>query len=157
MSITICMALLIVVMLFLGGFVLASAASKVGLDIRLAKVLLMPFGTNPKFVLLGLLFIIGVFSMFMSNTATAAMMIAILMPIFKELPQDDKGRIALALSIPIVPSLVIGACAFAAGELVFRTDVVQSLKESNNSLYQTLENAKKQNKHILDMIPMIDI
>lgn len=62
----------------------------------------------------------------------------------------------LALSIPIVPSLVIGACAFAAGELVFRTDVVQSLKESNNSLYQTLENAKKQNKHILQMIPLID-
>ena len=31
----------------------------------------------------------------------------------------------LALSIPIVPSLVIGACAFAAGELVFRTDVVE--------------------------------
>ena len=39
----------------------------------------------------------------------------------------------LALSIPIVPSLVIGACAFAAGELVFRTDVLQWLKESNNS------------------------
>ena len=94
-----------IVMLFLGGFVLASAASKVGLDIRLAKVLLMPFGTNPKFVLLGLLFIIGFFSMFMSNTATAAMMIAILMPIFKELPQDDKGRIALALSIPIAANI----------------------------------------------------
>ena len=62
----------------------------------------------------------------------------------------------LALSIPIVPSLVIGACAFAAGELVFRTDVVESLKETNNSLYQTLENAKKQNKHILQMIPLID-
>ena len=62
----------------------------------------------------------------------------------------------LALSIPIVPSLLIGACAFAAGELVFRTDVVETLKESNFSLYQTLENAKKQNKHILQMIPLID-
>ncbi|MBO4370393.1 MAG: SLC13/DASS family transporter, partial [Paludibacteraceae bacterium] len=90
-----------IVMLFLGGFVLASAASKVGLDIRLAKALLTPFGTNPKIVLLGLLLVIGMFSMFMSNTATAAMMIAILMPIFKELPADDKGRVALALAIPI--------------------------------------------------------
>ena len=62
----------------------------------------------------------------------------------------------LALSIPIVPSLLIGACAFAAGELVFRTDVVETLKETNFSLYQTLENAKKQNKHILQMIPLID-
>ena len=62
----------------------------------------------------------------------------------------------LALSIPIVPSFMIGACAFAAGELVFRKDAVKSLKETNLSLYETLENAKKQNKHILDMIPLID-
>ena len=62
----------------------------------------------------------------------------------------------LALSIPVVPSLVIGACAFVAGELVFKTDIVQSLKETNFSLYQVLENAKKQNKHILEMIPLID-
>ena len=55
----------------------------------------------------------------------------------------------LALSIPIVQSLVIGACAFAAGELVFRTDVVESLKETNISLYQTLENAKKHWEYIL--------
>lgn len=62
----------------------------------------------------------------------------------------------LALSIPILPSLAIGACAFAAGELVFRTDVVPTLKETNLTLYQTLENAKKQNKHILEMIPLIE-
>lgn len=62
----------------------------------------------------------------------------------------------LALSIPVIPSLVIGACAFAAGELVFKTDVVNTLKETNFSLYQVLENAKKQNKHILEMIPLID-
>ncbi len=62
----------------------------------------------------------------------------------------------LALSIPIVPSLVIGACAFAAGELVFRTDAVENLKETNIDLYKILENAKKQNKHILEMIPLID-
>lgn len=62
----------------------------------------------------------------------------------------------LALSIPILPSLAIGACAFAAGELVFRKDVVPTLKEANLTLYQTLENAKKQNKHILEMIPLIE-
>ena len=62
----------------------------------------------------------------------------------------------LALSIPIVPSLVIGTCAFVAGELVFKTDIVESIKETNYSLYQVLENAKKQNKHILEMIPLIN-
>ena len=41
-----------IIMLFLGGFVLAIAASKVGLDVVLARVMLKPFGTNPKWVLL---------------------------------------------------------------------------------------------------------
>ena len=62
----------------------------------------------------------------------------------------------LALSITLLPSLAIGAAAFAAGELVFKTDVVQTLKESNVSLYETLELAKNQNKHILEMILKIE-
>ena len=60
----------------------------------------------------------------------------------------------LALNIPILPSLAIGALAFTAGELVFRKG--KTLKESNLTLYETLENAKKQNKHILEMIPKIE-
>lgn len=42
-----------VVMLFLGGFVLAIMAEKYGLDVTLARLLLKPFGTKPKMVLLG--------------------------------------------------------------------------------------------------------
>lgn len=89
------------IMLFMGGFVLAIAATKVGLDVVLAKVLLAPFGKNPKTVLLGILVVVAVFSMFMSNTATAAMMLAFLAPVLKNLPADGKGRIGLALAIPI--------------------------------------------------------
>lgn len=94
-----------VIMLFLGGFVLAFAATKVGLDVQLAKVMLKPFGKNPKFVLLGLLLVIGVFSMFMSNTATAAMMLTFLTPVLATLPKDGGGRISLALAIPIAANL----------------------------------------------------
>ena len=94
-----------VIMLFLGGFVLAIAASKVGLDLTLARVMLKPFGKNPKMVLLGFLFIIGIFSMFMSNTATAAMMLTFLAPVLATLPQDEKGKIGLALAIPIAANL----------------------------------------------------
>lgn len=61
----------------------------------------------------------------------------------------------LALSIPFAPSLAIGTAALVAGELVLRNEN-KSLKESNISLYQTLENAKKQNKHIMSMIPVIE-
>lgn len=94
-----------VIMLFLGGFVLALAASKVGLDVILAKVLLRPFGKSPKMVLLGFLFVIGIFSMFMSNTATAAMMLTFLTPVLASLPQDEKGKVGLALAIPIAANL----------------------------------------------------
>ena len=89
-----------VVMLFLGGFVLAIMASKYGLDVTLARIMLKPFGTNPKWVLLGFLVVIAVFSMFMSNTATAAMMLAFLAPVLAVLPSDDKGKIGLSLAIP---------------------------------------------------------
>ena len=44
-----------VIMLFIGGFVLAIAATKTGLDAQLAKVLLKPFGTRSEMVLLGFL------------------------------------------------------------------------------------------------------
>ena len=94
-----------VIMLFLGGFVLAIAASKVGLDLYLARVLLKPFGTKPKFVLLGFLTIISVMSMFMSNTATAAMMLAFLAPVLKTLPENGGGRISLAMAIPIAANI----------------------------------------------------
>ena len=94
-----------VIMLFLGGFVLAFAATKVGLDVQLAKIMLKPFGKNPKTVLLGVLLVIGLFSMFMSNTATAAMMLTFLTPVLATLPQDGGGRIALALAIPIAANL----------------------------------------------------
>lgn len=89
------------IMLFMGGFVLAIAATKVGLDVVLARALLAPFGTNPKMVLLGILMVVAFFSMFMSNTATAAMMLAFLAPVLKSLPADGKGKIGLALAIPI--------------------------------------------------------
>ena len=94
-----------VIMLFLGGFVLAIAATKTGLDVHLAKILLKPFGNKSEMVLLGFLLITGLFSMFISNTATAAMMLTFLAPVFKQLPANGKGRIAMALSIPVAANL----------------------------------------------------
>lgn len=94
-----------VIMLFIGGFVLAIAATKTGLDAQLAKVLLRPFGTRSEMVLLGFLLITGLFSMFVSNTATAAMMLTFLTPVFHQLPPEGKGRMALAMSIPVAANL----------------------------------------------------
>ncbi len=89
------------VMLFMGGFVLALVTSKIGVDITLARIMLKPFGTRPTVVLLGFMFVCAVFSMFISNTATAAMMLTFLAPVFRALPDSEHGKIALALCIPI--------------------------------------------------------
>ena len=94
-----------IIMLFIGGFILAIAATKTGLDSMLARVMLKPFGTQSRFVLLGFLVVTGVFSMFLSNTATAAMMLTFLAPVLKALPADGKGKIALALAIPVAANV----------------------------------------------------
>ena len=94
-----------IIMLFIGGFILAIAATKSGLDVFLARVMLKPFGTQSRFVLLGFILVTAIFSMFLSNTATAAMMLMFLTPVLKSLPADGKGKIALALAIPIAANI----------------------------------------------------
>lgn len=89
------------IMLFIGGFIIAIAATKSGLDVKLARVMLAPFGTKSENVLLGFILVTALFSMFISNTATAAMMLTFLAPVLSALPADGKGKIGLALAIPI--------------------------------------------------------
>lgn len=90
-----------IIILFLGGFSLAAAAVKYGLDRSLAKVLLKPFGSKPQNVCLGLMVSTAVLSAFMSNTATTAMMITVVLPIIAQLDKADPFRKVVALSIPV--------------------------------------------------------
>ncbi len=94
-----------IIILFLGGFFLAMAATKYQLDQKMAQMFIKPFGTNPRMVMLGIMTITAVFSMFMSNTATTAMMLSILIPVLRSLDANDKGKIGFALSIPIAANL----------------------------------------------------
>ena len=94
-----------VIMLFIGGFILAIATTKSGLDVHLAKVLITPFGKKSENILLGFMLVTALFSMFISNTATTAMMLTFLTPVFNQLPKEGKGRIAMALSIPVAANL----------------------------------------------------
>ncbi len=94
-----------IIILFLGGFFLAMAATKYRLDVNLARVLLKPFGSNPKTVLAGLMITTALFSMFMSNTATTAMMLAILAPVLTVFDLKDPARIAFILGIPFAANI----------------------------------------------------
>ena len=94
-----------VLVLFFGGFILALAATKHGFDVRLAAAFVKPFGTHPSRVLLGIILTTGVFSMFMSNTATTAMMIAILTPLFKHFEGRDHFKKAMVLAVPFAANI----------------------------------------------------
>lgn len=89
-----------IIILFMGGFLLSRAITKHGIDKAIAGKVLRPFTRSPLLLIYGLLGISAFFSMWMSNTATAAMMIAITGPLLKKLPEGDRFHKAIVLAVP---------------------------------------------------------
>lgn len=77
-------------MLFLGGLVMAMAIEKTGLHQRIAIKAIMFFGSDPKWLLLGIMAISGFLSLWISNTASASMMLPITIEIVKQLIRTNK-------------------------------------------------------------------
>jgi sodium-dependent dicarboxylate transporter 2/3/5 len=103
-----------VIYLFLGGFVLAMAIQRWGLDRRIAFQTLKWVGTRPAAIVGGIMAATAFISMWVSNTATAAMMVPIALSIIDlsltrrtgktlvehgGIPQDDVDDRNLALSL----------------------------------------------------------
>ena len=99
--------------LFFGGFVLAAALNKYSVDLKIAKVILSKVGNKPSNVLFGMMGITAFLSMWMSNTATTALMIALALPIYSKIPKDEKFKKALILGIPFAAN--IGGMATPVG------------------------------------------
>ncbi|ACY17806.1 SLC13 family permease [Haliangium ochraceum] len=66
-----------VVFLFMGGFVLALAIQRWGLHRRIALHIVLRVGTNPRRMVFGFMLATAALSMWISNTATALMMLPI--------------------------------------------------------------------------------
>jgi solute carrier family 13 (sodium-dependent dicarboxylate transporter), member 2/3/5 len=94
-----------VIWLFFGGFVLAEAAGRTGLDRWLSRLVLSRCGGRPYVLLAGVMGITFLFSMFVSNTATTAMMIAVTAPIIGALAAGDRFSKALLLGVPFAAGL----------------------------------------------------
>ena len=94
-----------VIVLFFGGFILAVAATKHGLDLRLARYFLKPFGKRPFGILMGVITVTALFSMFMSNTATTVMMISIIQPLVGRMEKSNPFRKGLILSVPFAANI----------------------------------------------------
>ncbi|RXJ97769.1 transporter [Arcobacter sp. CECT 8986] len=93
------------VFLFLSGFILAIAASKTKLDLWLAKKVIFYFGSKPHNILTGLMLITFILSMFISNTATTAMMMTMLLPILKNMKENNPFQKAILLGIVVAANI----------------------------------------------------
>ena len=69
------------IFLFFGGFLLALSMQRWGLDRRIALIALRLVGTRPANMIAGVMGATALLSMFVSNTATAAMMLPIAMSV----------------------------------------------------------------------------
>lgn len=94
-----------ILLLFFGGFLLARAAVNEGVDQAMSGLLLRPFGSKPMMVMLGFMLVTAVFSMWMSNTATTAMMIALVGPMLATMDPGEPFRKGLVLSIPFAANI----------------------------------------------------
>lgn len=88
------------ILLFLGGFILAAGLERFGLDSLIASAILKRVGKKPKAIVAGFMGVTALVSMWMSNTAATAIMIAVALPLVRTLDTDDPLRIAILIGIP---------------------------------------------------------
>ncbi len=94
-----------IILLFMGGFVLSSIMQKASLDARFAHWILKVTKGKPSTTLLGIIGACAFLSMWMSNTATTAMMLTLVLPLLKRLRPDSPFRVGLVLAIPLACNL----------------------------------------------------
>ena len=99
-----------VVVLLLAGFILARSIERWNLHERIALNVVIRFGKSPAGLIGGFMFASAVLSMWISNTATAIMMVPIALSVAAALasPQHDREDFTLALLLGIAFACSIG-------------------------------------------------
>jgi len=105
-----------VIVLFLGGFILARGLQKYEIDRRIAHAILDRMGDRPLVFVLGLMLVTAFLSMWMSNTAAAAIMIPISIIVLKENKLFDKqSRFAKGAVLAVAYAATIGGIGSLVG------------------------------------------
>ncbi len=104
--------------LFMGGFMIAVAMERWNLHRRIALHVIHRVGTAPSRLVLGFMLATAVLSMWISNTATAMLMVTIGMAVLKQLlPEEhhDDSPLGTALMLGIAYAASIGGVATLIG------------------------------------------
>ncbi len=108
-----------VIFLFLGGFLIALAMERWNLHRRIALAVVRAIGSDPSRLVLGFMVATALLSMWISNTATAIMMLAIGLAVIRQ-AEDSFGaaatrRLSVALLLGIAYGASIGGFATIVG------------------------------------------
>ncbi len=111
------------IFLFLGGFLIAAAIHRWHLDRRIALLTMSVFGTKPSQIVLGLMVATAFLSAWVSNSATAAMMVPIAIAVMGVVrsaqntvePTQDEKNFSICVLIAIAYSASIGGLATLVG------------------------------------------
>jgi len=107
-----------IIFLFMGGFFIAMAMERWGLHRRIALAIVDTVGTSPRRIILGFMLGTAFLSMWISNTATATMMLPIALAVGEMFrPEDQVGpfEFGIALMLGIAYAASIGGVATLIG------------------------------------------
>jgi len=108
-----------IIFLFLGGFLIALAMERWNLHRRIALNIVSMIGSQPSRLVLGFMVATAFLSMWISNTATAIMMLAIGLAVIREAEttfgKEDTANLTVALLLGIAYSASIGGIATLVG------------------------------------------
>lgn len=91
--------------LLLGGFTIAAALSKYGIDKLLAQKVLRLAGTKPSYVLLAHMAVACFASMWISNVAAPVLMYSLIQPILRNLPSKSTFGPSLIMGIALASNI----------------------------------------------------
>lgn len=106
-----------VVFMYMGGFVLALAIQKWGLHRRIALIIINAIGTASHRIVLGIMIATGFMTLFISNAATALMMLPVALALISEMREKEildgpnVRRFAKCILLAVAYSATIGGLA----------------------------------------------